>query len=228
MNGGSSIPELNAFAISVFKRALRAGKVLHFVWIGRDEAVIVRCDQGSRLALTADVGTPAVIFWRANDEARRVFGTGFQFDRFASPSTACPPDTAAILPFNSEYRAVGTAARDALTQHWVGYINWVTPPFVLLDKVLDLMWGQGVAGTVVVPESSSRGKSWAARVRLGAVGVVGRFRYKPRDHGPTAYAGFYAVVFLDYRRVGDPVSDAVSAESLPRIGPRSRPRSTTD
>ena len=219
MTKGSSIPELNEFAASVFKRALRRGKVLHFCWVGRNQSIIEQCDRGSRLALTSDVGTPAAIFWKANAEAVRRFGRGFQYDRFASADTACPPDTMLKLPFNSEYRAEGSEARDAMAQHWVGYINWVAPPFVFLDPVLDLMWGQGVAGALVVPKSSSKGKKWAARVRPGAVGVLGSFAYRPMDYGPSTYEGSYAVVFLDFRREGDPVADAASAESLRRRAP---------
>jgi hypothetical protein len=216
MSKGSGIPALNACAVTCFRRALRAHRILHYVWIGRAEGVIVACDAASRLRLTSDVATPAEIFWRANAVACQLFGRGFQFDRFASAKTACPPDTLTKLPFNSQYRAPGSAGRDAMAQYWVGYINWVCPPFVLLDAVLDLMWAQGVAGAVVVPWSSGQGRPWRPRVSTGAVGVCGRFTYKPRDFGDGAYRGVYAVAFLDYRRAGGAVSTGPSAESFGR------------
>jgi hypothetical protein len=211
MKNGSSIPELNACAVVVFKRALRNQRVLHFRWIGREQPVIAICDRGSRMALTADVATPPEIFWRAESEARRLFGRGFQYDRFASEKTVCPPGTAKKLLFDSEYRAPGAAARDAMTQYWLGFINWVAPPFVLLDQVLDLMVGQGVAGAVMVPFDSRAGHAWAHRIREGDVGVKGFFTYRPAAHAETNYAGRYAIVFLDYRRQGDPVSTAPTA-----------------
>jgi hypothetical protein len=214
MNHGSSVPALNAMAVRVFFRALRDNRVLHFVWIRRDEEIIKVCDGGSRLCLTADVSTPAAIFWRANRLVAAHFGRGFQFDRFASATTVCPPDTLAKLPFNSQFRASGTSGRDAFAHSWVGWVNWVAPPFILVTAVLDLMQGQGAKGAVIVPIDSRRGAAWAARIRPGAVGHVAGFSYRPSEYGDSEYGGRYAVVVLDYSKPGGPESGAPAAEDL--------------
>jgi hypothetical protein len=213
---GSRIPELNELARELFGRCLRAGRVLHFVWIRRNHQVIQLCDGGSRLAPTADFRTPASVFWKANAAAKATWGRGFQFDRFATVRSVCPPDTQQKLRFNSQWRQPGTAGCDAFAQHWVGYVNWVAAPFCLLNAVFELMRGQQVCGAVMVPWSSRRGKAWERAVQPGATGWRGMFQYRP---GPP-YRGHYAIVLVDYQPVDPPVALQPAAEHL--RGPAAR------
>jgi hypothetical protein len=207
---GSRIPELNELARELFRRSLRARRVLHFVWIRRNHQVIQLCDDGSRLSPTADYATSSQIFWKANAGAVDIWGRGLQFDRFATMRSVCPPDTRRKLPFNSQWLQPGTAGRDAFTQHWGGYVNWVAAPFCLLDAVFELMRGQQVCGAVMVPWDSRRGKIWARAVDPAATGWRGMFTYQPRP----PYRGRYAIVFVDYQAVDPPVAQSPSAEQL--------------
>jgi hypothetical protein len=207
---GSKIPGLNALARELFLRCLVAGRVLHFVWIRRNHQVIQLCDDASRLAPTADFATPRAVFWRANAKAVAIWGRGLQFDRFATARSVCPPDTERKLPFNSQWLQPHSAGRDAFTQHWTGYVNWVTAPFCLLEDVFELMQGQQVCGAVMVPWDSRAGHEWSRSVDPAAAGWRGAFVYRP---GPP-YRGHYAIVFVDYQPRHPPVARGRSAEQL--------------
>ena len=204
---GSSIPELQEVAVSVFKRQLRLGRILFFVWAARDEKIVVACDDRSRLVDNHAFKTSPAVFWKANSIAKELFGQDFQLDGMADMHNVAPPDCAFKLPFFSRWLSPFSSGVDALVQDWAGKVSWVNPPFPLLERIICLLRAQRVVAAVVVPlKSRAKWSSWACE---GAEGVAGLWRFDPRDpifamRGrmvPQTYRGGYAVVFFDFRSV---------------------------
>lgn len=217
---GSRLEKLNAFAKILFLRCLRHQKLMFPLWFRRCVGMIETVDAWSHLTLSADFSLPAPLFWRANSVARRLWGKGFQFDRFASAACVMPADCRVKLPFNSEYWQPGSSGCDALRQDWRRTINWVNPPFFLLDQVLGLLKMQRAVAAVLVPRQA--GGRWDVEARPGCAGYRTEFHFNPRlpqnrmrGQPRNSYSGVYAVVFVDFRESSvDEWCPLLSAEEL--------------
>lgn len=206
--GGSKWEKLNAFAKLLFLRALHARMLLCPIWFRRNKSAIVEVDARSRLCNTADFSLPMHLFWQANGVAQRLWGRGFQFDRFASTRTVMPVDCNVRMPFNSEFWQPGSSGRNALTQDWRGCVNWVNAPFCLLDAILGLLKVQKAVAAVVVPRGT--GSRWDYEAVPGCEGFCHQFCFDPRarrnrmqGQGRNSFKGLYAIVFVDFRVSGD-------------------------
>ena len=149
------------------------------------------------------------LFWEANAVARRLWGSGFTFYRFASSEHVQPFDCAWKLPFNSRFAQAFSQGADALSQEWCGHINWVNAPFSLVGKVIALMKAQQVVGAILVPGISRQW--WSRDVQRGAEGVAYRLNFDRRDprcfsvgspEVPPPSRSGVSVVFLDFRSEG--------------------------
>jgi hypothetical protein len=120
---GSSIPELQEVAVSVFKRQLRLGRILFFVWAARDEKIVVACDDRSRLVDNHAFKTSPAVFWKANSIAKELFGQDFQLDGMADMHNVAPPDCTFKLPFFSRWLSPFSSGVDAMVQDWAGNLG---------------------------------------------------------------------------------------------------------
>ena len=203
---GSKHPLLHALAVAIFERCLRVGRVMIPVWLPRETKIVRIADLGSRVMDHFNFAVPMHLFWRANAIAVRLWGRGFQFDRFSSFETAMPMDGRRKLPFNSYYLQPYSSGRDALQQNWRGWINWAHPPHHLVGRVVGLLRRQQAVGAVVVPMGARA--LWSSAAVEGAEGVRHLFRFNPRSphnrmvgkQSPCRWRGFFAVVFFDFRR----------------------------
>ena len=220
LKSGSRRPLLQRLVVAVFKRCLRLGRILVPVWQRRTQHIVRVADLGSRVVDHCNFSLPMHLFWRANQCARKLFGRGFQFDRFSSFDTAMPTDGRRKLPFNSYYMQPFSSGRDALRQNWVGWVNWAHPPHHLVGRTISLMRRQQAVGAVVLPLGSRQ--LWASAAQVGAEGVVHQFSFDPRaprnrligKQTPCAWRGRFAVVFFDFRRYRRPFRPSPSAEHL--------------
>ena len=207
---GSGVPELQEIARWFFLWCLHREVASHPVWQPRDAGIIDFCDGGSRLHDRHDFSCHPALFWEANVVARRVWGRGFTYDRFASFAHVQPVDCSLKLPFTSRFRQACSSGADALSEDWRREVNWVNAPFALLGKVWHLLRVQRCVAAVVVPRGSCAW--WARSFSLRSEGVVSRLNFEggdPRswpgaggDAAPRCATGL-AVVFVDFRRRGD-------------------------
>ena len=124
---GSRRAVLHNLAVAIFKRCLNLGRVLFAVWQPRERRIVRIADLGSRIIDHFNFSLPMHLFWRANNVAMKIWGRGFQFDRFASFNTAMPTDLRRKLPFNSYYAALFEwSLRPAATMDGMGEL--VSPP----------------------------------------------------------------------------------------------------
>ena len=98
------------------------------VWQPRETRIVRVTDLDSRIVDHFNFTVPIHLFWRANGIAMRLWGRGFQFDRFSSFETTMPMDGRRKLPFNSFYLQPYSSGRDVLQQNWRGSVNWLDPP----------------------------------------------------------------------------------------------------
>ena len=204
----------------MFKRCLRLGRILIPVWQSRKRHIVRVADLGSRVIDLCDFSLPMHLFWRANACARKLYGRGFQFDRFSSFDTAMPADGRRKLPFNSYYMQPFSSGRDTLRQNWFGWVNWAHPPHHLVGRTISLMRRQRAVGAVVLPLGARQ--LWSSASRLGAEGVVHSFSFNPRlphnqlvgKRSPCSWRGRFAVVFFDFRLRRMPFKSSPSAEHL--------------
>ena len=160
------------------------------------------------------------LFWRANECARRIWGRGFQFDRFSSFETAMPPRLRRKLPFNSYYMQPYSSGRCALQQDWSSWVNWAHPPHHLVGKVISLMRKQRAVGAVVLPMGARA--LWSSAAMPGSEGVVHHFCFNPRSHlnrmvgkaTPCSWRGNFAIFFFDFRSRRTVFTRSPSAEHL--------------
>ena len=217
---GSKHPLLHALAVAIFERCLRAGRVLIPVWQPRETRIVRVADLGSRIVDHFNFAVPMHLFWRANRVAVRLWGRGFQFDRFSSFETAMPMDGRRKLPFNSFYLQPYSSGRDALQQNWRGWINWAHPPHHMVGRVVGLLRRQQAVGAVVVPMGARA--LWSSAAVDRAEGVRHVFRFNPRSpcnhmvgkQSPCKWRGYFAIVFFDFRRHLSNFRSAPSAERL--------------
>lgn len=203
---GSPIPELQDFARQCFMYCVKKGIVAHPIWFARTTPLIKDCDTGSRVIDRCDFSAPARLFWEANDLAFSLWGTGFTVDRFASTRQVQPVDCPWKLPFNSRFHQPFSSGVDALAQRWDGEVNWVNPPFSMVERVYALVRAQQAVAALVVPRDDRR---WRNIFRREATGVVHRWDIKGGDPRcqmvggtetiPPSRRGL-SVVFLDFRR----------------------------
>ena len=125
---GSMHPLLHALAVAIFERCLRTRRIMIPIWQPRETKIVRIADLGSRLVDPCNFALPMHLFWQANAIAIRLWGRGFQFDRFAPFGTAMPLDGRRKLPFNSYYLQPYSSGRDALQQDWKGWVNWAHAP----------------------------------------------------------------------------------------------------
>lgn len=217
---GSRRPSLQKLVVAVFKRCLRLRRILVPVWQSREQHIVRVADLGSRVIDLCNYSLPMHLFWRANACARKLFGRGFQFDRFSSFETVMPADGRRKLPFNSYYMQPFSSGRDALRQNWFGWVNWAHPPHHLVGRTIALMRRQRAVGAVVLPLGARQ--LWSSAARLGAEGVVHSFSFNPRlpqnqlvgKRTPCSWRGRFAVVFFDFRLRRLPFKVSPSAEHL--------------
>ena len=217
---GSKHPLLHLLAVAIFERCLRIGRVLIPVWQPRESRIIRIVDLGSRVVDHCNFAMPMQLFWRANAIASRLWGRGFQFDRFSSFETAMPMDGRRKLPFNSYYVQPYSSGRDAFHQDWRGWVNWAHPPHHLVGRVISLLRRQHAVGAVALPMGARA--LWSSAAVEGAEGVKHVFRFNPRlacnrmvgKHTPCRWRGNFAVVFFDFRRRHNAFRHAPSAERL--------------
>lgn len=138
----------------------------------------------------ADIGLQLRAFWRPREENARADALSHHFehdqydytlcdswvrwldqhwgphavDRFASNASNCVVSSGA---YNSLYGQgdAGWEWADALSVNWAGVTNWVHPPYMLLDEVLDHAIACRARGTLIVPDWPSA--SWWPRLFRG-------------------------------------------------------------
>eukprot|EP00854_Cymbomonas_tetramitiformis_P034125 gene34125-biopygen14559 len=66
-------------------------------------------------------------------------------DRFASELSAQLPR------YYAQWHEPGCEGVDSLAFSWLGEVNWINPPWSLLDEVAHKLWEEGCAATVVAP-----------------------------------------------------------------------------
>lgn len=225
---GSGREELQQLAKYIFLYCVRHGIVLFSVWQRRSTQIMTFCDAGSRVVDRHAYSAHPGLFWEANRLAIRIWGRGFTFDRFGSPSQVQPSDSCWKLPFSSRLDTAFTSGVDALTQRWHGHVNWVNAPFGVMGKVLALLREQEAVAAVVVPRGWKGPKHWwQQHLHARCEGVVHRwdlhkddFRCAPiMQESPTATRRYgIAVVFVDFRRsnAGDNLAKGVAAEVVQR------------
>ena len=217
---GSKHPLLHALAVAIFERCLRDGRIMIPVWQPRETRIVRIADLGSRLVDHFNFSLPMRLFWRANAIAKRLWGRGFQFDRFSSFETAMPLDCRRKLPFNSFYLQPYSSGRDALQQNWRGWVNWAHPPHHMVGRVIGLLRRQNAVAAVVLPMGARA--LWSSAAVEGAEGVGHVFRFNPRlpsnqligKRTPCKWRGDFAIVFFDFRLRRDTFVPAPSAERL--------------
>jgi len=113
-------------------------------------------------------------------------------DRFASGPQTCVVRSGV---YNSLYGHgdAGWEWADALSVNWHGKMNWVHPPYMLLDDVLDHAIACKATGTLIVPDWPSA--SWWPRVFRGDRNVLSTAKRMPIGTG-FAMPGFLRVVWL--------------------------------
>lgn len=204
---GSRIPQLQDLFVRIFKLQLRRRMVVRCQWLSRNEKILVIADAASRLQGCCEWHAPALLFWRAQQLAVRTWGSGITFDRFASTKLSQPIDCGRRLPFNTRFRQPHSSGVDAFQQRWSGHINWVNAPFVLLNRIFDLLEAQEAVAVVVVPLRTSH--RWSGRVRQGAMGLRKLWSYNcnlpawrmvglPEASSP--YRAGFGLALVDYRR----------------------------
>jgi hypothetical protein len=206
---GSSIPDLQQLAASVFRRQLRYGRILFFCWMARNELIVEACDDRSRLVDNHAFQSSKALFWRANEIAEELFGQDFQVDAMADMHNVMPGDSWVKLPHYSRWLGPHSCGVDALLQDWTRVVSWVNPPFSLLERVICLLRQQRAVAAVVLPKLSRA--RWSNRVLPGAEGVVKVWDFDPcrpefamrGRSAPQRYRSGYAVVFLDFRSKQD-------------------------
>ena len=205
LENGSSVPELQEVAVSVFKRQLRHGRILFFAWASRNQDIIELSDDRSRLLDNHAFQTAPAVFWEANAIAEELWGQGFQVDMMADMHNVMPPSCSFKLPFFSRWLGPHTSGVDAMAQAWTGRVAWVNPPFALVERIICLLRSQRAVAAVVVPLAArTRWSPWACE---GAEGVARVWSFDPRRPefsmrgrtAPQTYKSGYAVVFFDFR-----------------------------
>ena len=227
---GSRRPLLHDLAVDIFERCLSVCRVMIPLWQSRKRKIVRVVDLGSRVVDHYDFSLPMHLFWSANRIARRIWGRGFMFDRFASFGNVMPLDGRRKLPYNSYYDQPFSSGRNALQQRWSGWVNWAHPPHHLVGRVISLLRRQHAAGAVVLPCGARA--LWSSAAVMGAEGVVHVFPFNPRSpHNrtvgraarPTSWRGSFAVVFFDFRFRRSPFRRSPSAEQL-RLQSDSEPK----
>lgn len=225
---GSKVPALQALCRSIFANQLKHNRVIWPVWMRRCMSIIVQCDDISRWLDNHAYTTAAAIFWRANAEAIKLWGRGFQCDVCADMHNAQPAEKKCRLPFFSRWPSPMSSGVDMFQQNWGGRVHWCNPPFVLLPRIFALLKSQQACAAVVVP--LGRTEAWARSIDVGDPGIMHRFEYNPNALEFAAkfalgaapkisapYSKNYAVLFCDF--ADHPPSscfhDEPSAESLP-------------
>ena len=218
---GSGVPELRRVSQAIFLNQLRHNRVLHPVWMRRNEDIIKICDDASRETDNHGFVTASRLFWRANAVALRLWGRGFQVDAGADFHNAQPVDRRWRMPFYTRWLSPRSAGVDMLQQDWRGRVHWCNPPFSLAPRIIALLRAQKACAAVVLPLNN--GAWWSGQIRMGAEGVLEVLKFDPasikyRSEGVVVtYRSGYAVVFFDF--AANPPSNAFcdepSVESYP-------------
>ena len=90
LDHGSKIMALHDLAKFCFLYCLQRGLVMQPVWQPRTSSIIKFCDGGSRIIDRFNYSASPGLFWEANRVARKLWGSGFTFDRFASSEQLQP------------------------------------------------------------------------------------------------------------------------------------------
>lgn len=203
---GSKISVLQQIVTEVYLFLLKRGCVLVPCWRRRDTRILTCCDARSRFVDSHTFFVSAAVFWRCNEIARKVWGSGFQFDRAADSYNVQPVDKQQRLPFNSRWMCPHSSGVDMFQQDWSNTISWCNAPFAMAGRVISLLRSQRAAAAVLLPKNK---RSWWFRLtRPGCPGV--RFvhscdfsipgHYMGGKDPPSRFACGLMVVFFDFRR----------------------------
>jgi len=154
--GGSMNKGLQALVVQLLDRCGEINLDLQAVWHPRAENA--RADAISHYFEHDQYDYTLIENWVAWLE--RYWGP-HDVDRFASNAENCVVYSGA---FNSQYGSSdkGWEWADALTLHWGRLNNWVHPPYMLIDRVLDHCIACKARGTLIVPDWPSA--SWWPRL----------------------------------------------------------------
>ena len=174
-NMGGPVPRLTALAESIWEVAHRLGISVQASFLaGR---LNCQADRLSRLSPQYEWSLCPSLF-RFID---RLYGP-HTVDRFASQATAMLPR------YNSRYLDPLTSGVDALAQQdWGEEVNFVNPPFRLLNQVIEVIISQKAHATIIAPMWADH--RWYRRMSSILISPPLRLRLHPRSiiqYGATA------------------------------------------
>ena len=203
---GSRVEELQRVVQQIYLRQLSLGRVLWPVWARRCTRIIQICDDRSRFIDNHTYSMAAAVFWRANEQAKQLWGRGFQVDTCADMHNVQPVDRSTKLPFYSRWTSPHASATDMLQQNWHGKVNWCNPPFALIARILALLRHQQACAALVVPKIWHT--PWVRSLRNQQQNILGSWTLGPAT----------SLLFLDFARhpPSSAFTDSPPAEELPK------------
>lgn len=166
--GGSRVEELQDLVVRICDACVQYRILLHAMWVPREKNVwadrishYMEHDQHDYTLKLEFV-----------ESIERAWGIVHEVDRFAGEGN-CRVRSGR---FNSRFgsNADGWEWADALTQDWGnGCINWMHPPYLLIDRVLDHAQRCRAKGTLIVPDWPTR-SFWPRLFRERGAGVAGQ------------------------------------------------------
>lgn len=136
---GSSCPELQNIAMTIFGICIKNNIELDAQWIPREYN-----EQADLLSRYIDKDD-----WAINPKVFKLLDASWgahTFDRFASYYNS------QLLRYNSRFSSPGSSGVDAFSQDWSNENNWLCPPVSLIIQTVRKLQSCNGSGTLIIPE----------------------------------------------------------------------------